>query len=449
MNKDIFEKMPVPKAYFKLAFPVVFSMVISLVYNMVDTYFIAQTNQTSLIAGVALSAPVFTLMIALGDIWGLGGSSVIARLFGKGDYKAGRKISAFCFYASILCGVVIAALMLLLRTPLLKMLGADTDTFRYASDYYTWIALGAPAIIFSFTPSNLLRTEGLAKEAMLGSIIGSVVNIILDPIFISTLGMGAKGAAIATVLGNVCADIYYIYATIYRSKNLSAKLSELQISMKQFGEIFAIGIPASITNLMQSIGIAVGNLFLLQYGNLQVASMGIVMKINMIAVLILVGFSFGGQPLMGYNYGAKNKKRLREILQFSYGFEVILGGVMTVILSMLAPVLMKVFTQKEDLIACGVPMLRFQLISMFAVAIVMVTTCMFQSAGKAAGAFILSVSRQGVIYILCIFGLNEALGYVGVLAAQPVADILTAVVSIVLLKALLGKELRKEKKTNE
>lgn len=321
MENELFEKVPVPKAYFTLALPVVFSMVVSLVYNMVDTYFIAQTGNTNLVAGVSLSAPVFTLMIALGDIFGLGGSSVISRLFGEKKDEDGKRLSVFCFYAAILCGIVVTIVMMMLREPILYVLGADQDTISYASGYFTYIVLGAPFIILSFTPSNLLRTEGFATAAMTGNILGAVVNMILDPVFISVLGLGAAGAAIATVIGNIFADLFYVWFLLKKSRRLSVNPAGFHIHIAEVGQILAIGIPASITNLMQSIGIALTNRSLLPYGNDRVAAMGIVMKVNLIAVLILVGFAFGAQPLIGYNYGAKNHARLKEILRFCYEFE--------------------------------------------------------------------------------------------------------------------------------
>ncbi len=177
MNNDVFETMPVPKAYFKMALPVVFGMVISLVYNMVDTWFIAKTQNTSLVAGVSLCAPVFSLMIAFGDIFGLGGSSAISRLFGKKDYDTARRISAFCLLGSIFFGIAVAVLMLLFQTPILHLLGARDDTIAYAGAYYRFLVLGCPAIIFNIVPGNLLRTEGLANDAMIGSVIGAVFNI--------------------------------------------------------------------------------------------------------------------------------------------------------------------------------------------------------------------------------------------------------------------------------
>lgn len=442
MENELFEKSPIHKSYFKFTLPVVFSMIVSLVYNMVDTYFIAQTGNTNLIAGVSLGAPIFTLMIAIGDIFGLGGSSVISRLFGEKRDDDGKRISVFCFYASIITGIFITVLMLVLRTPILNILGADNDTFMHASQYYTYIVLGAPFIILSFTPTNLLRTEGFASASMIGSILGSVVNIILDPIFISVLGMGAAGAAIATVLGNIFANIYYVWFLIKKSKRLSVDFKLLKISIDEIKQILFIGIPASITNLMQSIGIALTNIFLLVYGNDKVAAMGIVMKINMIAVLVLVGFAFGAQPLIGYNYGAKNFKRLKETLRFSYIFQCSLSVALTVLLSVSAPALIKFFINDAEIISSGTQMLRLQLISMLFVSIIMITTCVFQSTGKAFGALLLSISRQGIIFAAVIFTCAKLFGYNGVIASTAIADTLTAILAVFLFYKYLYKILK-------
>lgn len=443
MENELFEKVPVHKAYFKFALPVVFSMVISLVYNMVDTYFIAQTNNTDLIAGVSLGAPIFTLMIALGDIFGLGGSSVISRLFGQKKDNDGKRLSVVCFYSSLVLGIFVTIIMLLFRSSILNILGADNHTLTYASQYYTYIVLGAPFIILALTPSNLLRTEGLANASMIGTVLGAVVNIILDPIFISLLKMGAGGAAIATVIGNICSNIFFIWILLYRSKKLSINFRLFHISFEEMKEIFSIGIPASITNLMQSLGIAITNLFLLSYGNDKIAAMGIVMKVNLIAVLILVGFSFGAQPLIGYNYGAKNFKRLKETLRFSYIFECSLALIVSIILSIAAPFMMSIFIDNAEMINTGSLMLRLQLISMVFIAVIMITTCTFQAAGKATGAFILSISRQGIIFLIVIFTASKLAGYNGVIASQAIADLITAAIAGVLFYKNLYKELNK------
>lgn len=438
MQNELFESASVPKAYMKLALPVVLSMMVSLVYNMVDTYFIALTGKQELVAGVSLAAPIFTLMIAFGDIFGLGGSSLISRLFGEKREEEAKRASAFCLWAAIGFGIFVTIVLLVFRTPILKLLGTDAATFEYASEYYTWIAVGAASIILGLVPSNILRTEGLAMQAMAGSILGSIVNIILDPVFIFGLGQGAAGAAMATVIGNVIADVYYIYVMNKKAKRLSVSLKEIKIPGTMIRDILVIGIPASITNLMQSIMIMITNHYLIAYGTDKVAAMGIALKANMISAFILVGFAFGGQPLVGYNYGARNKKRLKEILRFAYLFEAGLALVFTISISVFAPAIIKIFMNQSDIITNGAMMLRFQQLGMVFMAVTLVSTCVCQSVGSAAGAFALSISRQGVLYAISLMVLNAIFGYTGIIATQACADVLTAVIALAIIRKVLG-----------
>ena len=438
MQNELFESASVPKAYMKLALPVVLSMMVSLVYNMVDTYFIALTGKQELVAGVSLAAPIFTLMIAFGDIFGLGGSSLISRLFGEKREEEAKRASAFCLWAAIGFGIFVTIVLLVFRTPILKLLGTDVATFEYAGEYYTWIAVGAASIILGLVPSNILRTEGLATQAMAGSILGSIVNIILDPVFIFGLGQGAAGAAMATVIGNVIADVYYIYVMNKKAKRLSVSLKEIKIPGTMIRDILVIGIPASITNLMQSIMIMITNHYLIAYGTDKVAAMGIALKANMISAFILVGFAFGGQPLVGYNYGARNKKRLKEILRFAYLFEAGLALVFTISISVFAPAIIKIFMNQSDIITNGAMMLRFQQLGMVFMAVTLVSTCVCQSVGSAAGAFVLSISRQGVLYAVLLIVLNGIFGYTGIVATQACADVLTAVIAAGIIRKVLG-----------
>ena len=441
MNNELFDSMPVPRAYLKLSLPVLLSSVLTLVYNMVDMFFIARTGNTDLVAGVALCAPVFTALIAFGDVFGLGGSSVISRLFGQGKGDDGKRLSVFCFLGGVLFGAAIAVVLVALKGPMLTLLGANEATFEHAASYYQWIAMGSPFVIFSLVPTNLLRTEGLATEAMIGSVAGSITNMILDPIFIFTLGMGAGGAAIATILGNIVSDIWYFYVLTRRSKMLSLSPKGFHISGAEVGAILGIGIPSSITNIMQSIGLMLLNRFLLPYGNDKVAAMGIVSRVTMIVVMVMVAFSFGGQPLYGYLYGAKNKPRMREVLRFAYTLICSLAAGLSVILAILAPQMISIFMNDAAVIATGTPMLRTILCGMVFIGIVMVTTCVFQSTGKAGGALALSAGRQGYIYAVVLLTTSRLFGYMGVVAAQPVADALTAVLAILLFRRVLWAEI--------
>ncbi len=434
MEQELFARAPIPRAYFKMALPVVLSMLVSLVYNMVDTWFIAQTQNTALVAGVSLCAPMFTLMVAMGDIFGLGGSSLISRLLGQGEEKRVRHVSAFCSYGAIVWGVLVGALMLIFRQPILHLLGASSDTMDSAMAYYSYLALGAPAIIFTLVPSNILRTEGMAVASMVGSITGTVVNIILDPIFIFGLNMGAGGAALATVLSNVVSAVLLIVLLVTKSQRLSVRPGDCSVQGTELREILVIGVPASITNLMQSFAMTLTNRFLLPYGTENVAALGIALKVNMIVMLIMVGFAFGAQPLLGYNYGANNRERLRDILKFDVLVQLVFSVVMTVVFLISAPQIIRIFMSDGGVIQAGSRILRCMVISMPLMGIILVCTTLFQAAGKAMPAFLLSISRQGVALLICMVVLSAVFGFYGVILAQAAADVVSVILALVLLK---------------
>lgn len=430
MEETIFDTQHLKKTYFKMATPVVLGLIVTLIYNLADTFFIAQTGNTSLVAGVSICSPVFTALMAFGNIYGQGGSSVIARLLGQDEKDAVERISSFCFYIAILTGILLAVLMLAFRAPLLSILGAKADTWTHASQYYTVLAIGSPIVVLSFIHSNLVRCEGLASESMIGSIFGTVVNIILDPILISVFGLGALGAAVATVLGYLCSDIFFLFLLPKRTHCLSVSIRKCHVNRNEFGQIFGIGTTSALTNLMQSVTIILLNQSLLLYGNEKIAAMGIVLKINMIAQLLLTGFAFGGVPLLGYLYGAGKKEKLHELLRFCLAFLCGLSLALTVLLFFSAPGLISVFMKDAQIIALGTPMLRLQVTGTVFAAVVLLMTVLFQATGRILPAFIMSLSRQGIIFIVLLILLRTLWGYNGILAAQAAADLLSALLAI-------------------
>lgn len=440
MENEIFNEPKISKAYIRLSLPLVFSMVVTLIYNLADTFFVAQTNDTNIVAGVSLGAPVFTFLMALGNIFGQGGSSLISRLLGQQDEQSVRRTSSFCFYVTLITGIIMTAIMLIFRVPLLYLIGANAESFSHASDYYIFLAIGAPAVMLSFIHSNLLRSEGMSKESMVGTISGALVNIILDPIFISMLGWGARGAAIASVIGYLFSDTLFIIIVIKRSKRLSLKPQEIKIPSEHITQIFGIGIPAAISNIMQSISIIFVNQFLLPFGNDKIAAMGIVLKVSMIALLILTGFSFGGQPLFGYYYGSGNKKRLLELFHFCIRFIGSIAVILTALIFSAAPFLMKCFMDNEAIVKDGTIMLRFQVITMTFVGIILLLTIIFQSFGKITGSFILSISRQGIIFLIVLIIAYHTIGYIGIIASQAIADTVTMAIAIMLFYRQLYHE---------
>ena len=440
MENEIFKESKISKAYIQLSLPLVFSMVVTLIYNLADTFFVAQTNDTNIVAGVSLGMPIFTLLMALGNIFGQGGGSLISRLLGQKDKQGVCNVSSFCFYITIFLGILISVVMLIFRVPLLYIIGASEETFQYASNYYIYMVIGAPAIMLSFIHSNFLRSEGMSKESMIGTILGAVVNIILDPIFISILNWRASGAAIATVIGYLFADIFFLFAVTKRSKILSVNPKEIKLSMKSIGQILGLGIPAAIVNLMQSVSVVLMNQFLLPFGNDKIAAMGIVLKVNLIALLLLTGFAFGGQPLFGYYYGSSDKKRLSELFRFCFWFISVIAITLTAIIFLAAPLLMKCFMSNQNIISDGTVMLRWQVISMIFVGVVLLMTIIFQSMGKVIGSFILSISRQGIIFLIILIIAYHTMGYMGIIISQAIADILTAMIVIILFKSQVYRE---------
>lgn len=433
-EKRIFDTEHLIPTYFRMSLPVVFSMVITLIYNLADTYFIAKTNDAMLVAGVSLCAPLFTALMAIGNIYGQGGSSLISRLLGGGDRDSVRRVSSFCFYFAFLTGLVIGLIMLLFRRPMLELLDTSAQTYSHAEAYYMVIVSGAPLVILSFIHSNLMRSEGMSTLSMIGTVAGSLLNIVLDPIFISILGWGAFGAALATVMGYAMTDALCLLFVCRKSAALSINVRESHVTRGELSQIFSVGFTAALTNIASSVCIVFMNQFLRPYGDEKIAALGIVLKVTMIVQLILVGFSFGGVPLFGYLYGANEKEKLGRLLKFCTIFLCGLALVESLAVFALASPILRVFISEPAIIADGTIMLRWQIAGMVFCAVVLLYTCLFQASGKAAQALAMSLSRQGLLFVAVFLIATVVMGYQGFLIAQPTADVMSAALALILYR---------------
>lgn len=423
------------KTYFKMTLPSMLGMVVTLIYNLADTFFIAQTNDTAMIAGVSLCAPVFTTLMAFGNIYGQGGSSLISRMLGQNDRDGTERVSSFCFYISLLTGAVLAVLMLLFRAPVLAVLGATAETMPHAETYYTVLAIGAPLTVLRFIHSNLVRCEGMATESMIGSMAGTILNIVLDPILISGLGWGAKGAAVATIIGYLCTDVYFLWLLRKKSRCLSVKLSRCHVTGEELQQIMGVGVTAALSNLMQSLVVIILNQFLLPYGNDKIAAMGIAMKVAMIVQMLLAGFCFGGVPVFGYLYGAGLRSMTKKLVRFCMACVAGFALAMTLVLFLNAEGMMRIFVEDAGIIATGSQMLRWQVCTSAFASVVMLLTVIFQATGKIIPAFVMSISRQGVVFLLALVVCVNLFQYQGVLMAQAAADVVSTVLALALLAA--------------
>ncbi|MBQ9622166.1 MAG: MATE family efflux transporter, partial [Treponema sp.] len=433
-NIDVFEKDPIPKAVFKLAIPTVLSMIVAVFYNMVDTFFVGRTGDPNQVAAVSVATPVFLFFMAAGNIFGMGGSSFLSRALGEKQYDKAKKISSFCLYAGLITGILGAILMLTFMTQILHAVGTSENTFGFAKSYLSWIAYGGPAIVISTAFTNLIRGEGAAQSSMKGMMAGTVANIILDPVFIldsffgiPCLGLGVAGAAIATVIGNLVSIVIYFAHVLKPTSILTLSPKYFAVRNGILKGVLLIGLPASITNILMSLSNILMNKFLVVYGDFAVTGMGIAMKANMLVVFVQLGLAAGMQPLVGYNFGARNFKRMKGVMKFSILSNIISGVLLTILYLIFTQEIVSVFIKNPSdiVIETGVKMLRALMFSSPLLGILFVLNFSFQAMGKAKESLALAISRQGFVFVPCTIIMNKLIGLEGLILSQPIADIVS------------------------
>ena len=441
-NEVLFEKMPIPRAFRILCLPVILGMVVNLLYNMVDTYFIGRLGDAAQMAAVSLCSPVFIILMGLGNIFGIGGSSVVSRLMGEKKHEDVRRASAMCFWIGILCGFLVGGVILLCMKPFTSLLGASENTAGYTAEYLWVIVSASPLILLAFTLMNILRCDGAAKESMVGSVLGAVVNMALDPLLILALHMGVRGAAIATVAGYAAQDVLYCVYVLKKSAALSLSPKLARPDSALLLGVFAIGLPASVTNVLSSISTICMNNLLLSYGDSAIAAMGIAVKVTNIVTLIGVGFAAGLPPIIGYNYGAGDLTRLREVLKRAFLYAFVICAALSVPVFLLARPILRMFMDGADIVEPGAQMLRAMLLCGPFLGLQFVVTNYFQATGKALPAMLLSLCRQGIVFLICLYGMRALLGWNGIVYAQTAADYLTLLICAGLFTRFALPELR-------
>ncbi len=438
-NKQLFEEAPVSKAVAVMAIPTMISMLVVVIYNMADTFFIGQTGDPMQVAAVSLATPVFMVFMALGNLFGIGGSSAISRALGEKKIERARQISSFCCYGSLGLGIIMSLGFLVGMNGILKLIGASENTIGFARDYLTYIAFGGPFIMFGTAFGNILRGEGAAKESMIGNMIGTVTNIVLDPIMILMLGWGVVGAAVATVIGNIAASAFYLLYFLRKKSSLSIRLKDFHMGDRIAAGVMSIGIPASLNNILMSCANIVLNQVLISYGDTPVAAMGVASKANMLVVLLQIGLCAGIQPLIGYNYGARNKKRLLEVFKFTGLCAVIIGTLLTAVMVVARQTVIRAFIDDAEVIAYGIQMVIALQLSGPVLGILFLCINTIQGMGKAIPSLVLTICRQGLVFIPLVYILNGMFGLDGVVYAQAVADFISIVLSLVICLGIFRK----------
>lgn len=441
-RKEIFENMPVPKAVFALAIPTILSQLVNIAYNLTDTFFIGKLNDPFQTAAVNLSFPLFFMFIVLANLFGMGGGSLISRLLGKKDHRQIKHVASLSFFLVIGSTFLYSLLVLIFLNPLLVLMGASVNTIGYTKDYVMWtVVIGGVPTALSMTVAHLLRSEGFSKQASIGFAIGTLANIILDPILMFGFKLEIKGAAIATMLANVIALIYYLWSTriLQDSLHISFKWKHFNPRKLWVFAILAVGIPSATAGLFNIVSNVFINNLTVAYGDIPLAAMGIVKKIDMVPLAISIGITQGIVPLIGYNYAAKNYKRMRAISHFGMGVILIFSFSCVIVFNLAPGAIFKTFMSEPQTLFYGAKFLRIAVLATPIMGMNFVINSSFQAMGKGKQSMFLSISRQGLINIPLLFLMNYWFGLYGIVWTQLVSDLLTFAIGYVLYAITVHK----------
>ena len=438
-ENELMARLKVSKAVATMAIPSVISSLVTVVYNMADTFFVGQTEDPLQVAAVSLTNPIFILFMAFANMFGMGGSAVASMALGEQNQKRMKQVSTFITYASLAVGILFALVLVGFMQPILSIFGANEETYALARGYVFHISYGAPFIIWSAAASFVVRSEGASKEAMIGSMIGTIANIVLDPVLISGFHLGAAGAAVATTLGNILASLYYLWYFVKKSNNFSIGIRNFTCRYGIFSGICSCGLPTAIFSTLMSVSTIVLNQILVAYGNAPVAAIGIVFKANMFITFLQMGLANGVQPLLGYNFGSGDKKRFQDIAAYTKKCCIVIGILATLLFFVFRRQIIGLFIQDEEVIMYGVRMLIAYMLSGPVIGILFMNMNCMQSVGKAFWATILSVLRQGVLLIPLLFLLNALGGLTGVIYGQALTDYIAVILSVLMWRKCIAQ----------
>lgn len=364
---------------------------------------------------------------------------MISRAMGEGRREYAKKVSAFCMWSCVGIGIIMSVLFWVFMEQILSIMGASADTWDYAKDYMQIVVACGPFVLIANCYSNVVRAEGQSTVAMMGMLIGNMANVILDPIMILGFGWGIVGAAIATVIGNVIAAVCYLIYFAKGTSMLSIHPKDFTVKDGVCRNVLIIGIPASPASLLMSVSQIIMNGCMVQYGDMAVAGIGVAMKVTMMTGMVCIGLGQGVQPLLGYCVGARDWGRFKKAFQYSLIFALILSVLLTGICYVFTGQIVRAFLTDVDAFEYGFNFSRILLSTSALFGVYYVLTNALQAMGAATPSLIINLSRQGFIYIPALFILEAILGINGLIWAQPVADVLSLLLAVVLYISKLHK----------
>lgn len=466
-NSELFTTMSVGKAVAKLAIPTVISQIVVILYSLADTFFVGQIGDPNQLAALSITFPIFTLLTAVANLFGIGANSVIARNLGKNDKSTAKKASAFSFWASFAVTAVLSIILGVFMKPILMFFKADDFTFGFSARYLFWVfVVGGIPTVAGLILGHLVRSVGKTKEAGIGLSIGGIMNIILDPIFIFQkgdmlfndtfampfgFGMDVSGAAVATMLSNIISMVYFCVVFVKIRKNTVLSINPKRFSMekKVAFDTCAVGFPAAISVLLVSVSIAVLNGLLLGHegGNILSAAYGVTSKCGTIALHISIGIAQGVMPLIGFSYGAKNHKRVHEVCSLSFKILWIFSIIFLIIVQLIPATIAGIFTPHEETIKVAATFMRCWSWCVIGMSLFNMYNSVFQAVGKWKTSLFLAILRLGIIFTVLSFVLDAIWGATGLMWVQAVTDTISFIIASVLY-ASFKKTVVNEKKEN-
>lgn len=440
-NETLFRTGSVWRAIITMAVPSVVIIIVMFLYNVADMFFIGCLGDTAQVAAVSVVGPVFSILAAVAMMLGAGGCTIIARCFGAGEVDKGRIYSSLCFWAGAVLGVLVCAFLLLWGTPLLQMLGSTPETTPYALQYMRVLAFGAPFLILANTLAMLLRAEGAVKEGMIGNLLGTAVNLLLDPLFILLFHWGVVGAAAASVLGNAAATGFYLLYILRKGTVLTLDLRPALQKPAVLGEILIIGLPNGISSVLSGFASTFSNRLLSAYGTGAIAAMAAAGKTTMLIGMITMAICMGCQPLLAYSYGAGDRPRLRQLLKNISLLTMGIGLAAGAACLLGRGALIGMFIKEAGVAALGESLVIWLVLGSPVIGLTYLATNLLQSVNKAVPAVVLSLLRQGLLLLPLLYSLNALFGVHGIAAAYFAADTGAALIAAVMMGRIRQREL--------
>ncbi len=420
----------IPKALLAMGIPTMVGMLVNAFYNLVDAYFVGGLGESQM-GAISVVYPLGQVVVGLGLLFGNGAASYISRLLGRGDKENADKVASTALYSSVSVGAVIIIISMVFLHPILKLLGATDSILPFAATYASIYIVSCIFNVFNVTMNNIVTSEGAAKTTMCALLTGAVLNIALDPLFIYVFDLGMAGAAIATAISQVVSTCVYL-TYIFRKKSVfHFRVKDCTYTKETMSEIFKIGIPTLVFQILTSVSISLINNAAGDYGDSAIAGMGVVTRLISMGSLSVFGFIKGFQPIAGYSYGAKKFDRLREAIKTSILWSTVFCVIFGVILALFPTAIVSQFTKGDaEMIRIGVTSLRANGISIMLFGFYTVYSSLFLALGKGREGFILGACRQGICFIPVILLLPIVWGLNGIMYAQPIADVLSAVITV-------------------